>query len=78
MLVKIRQNYFVSHSVDVLNLGGREISNTVEISRFFGGMRDVLERQNLYVYWTYHLINQDASYRKRFEGFFIIPKDCEF
>lgn len=75
---KIRQDYFTSHSVDVLNMGGRKISNAVEISRFFGGMRDVLERQDLYVYWTYQLISQDASYRKRFEGFFIIPKDCGF
>ncbi|GAB2805522.1 hypothetical protein GCM10027276_02840 [Comamonas piscis] len=74
---KIRQDYFTSNSVDLLNLGGREISKSVEISRFFGGMRDVLERQDLYVYWTYHLISQDASYRKRFEGFFIIPKKCQ-
>ncbi|MCS4293988.1 hypothetical protein M2375_002220 [Comamonas sp. BIGb0152] len=75
---KIRQDYFASHSVDVLNLSGRKISKFVEISSFFGGMRDVLEWQDLYVYWTYHLISQDASYRKRFEGFFIIPKNCKF
>lgn len=55
----------------MLNLGERKISKAVEISRFFGGMRDVLERQDLYVYWTYHLINQDSSYKKKFEGFFL-------
>lgn len=74
---KMRQDYFTPTSIDVLNLGGRKISKSVEISRFFGGMRDVLERQDLYVYWTYHLISQDASYRKRFEGFFIIPRNCK-
>lgn len=75
---KIRQDYFTSNSVNVLNLGGQKISKSVEISRFFGGMRDLLERQDLYVYWTYYLISQDSSYRKKFEGFFIIPKNCKF
>lgn len=75
---KIRQDYFTSNAVDVLDLGGRKISKSVEISRFFGGMRDVLEWQDFYVYWTYHLISQDASYRNRFDGFFIIPKNCKF
>lgn len=47
---KIRQDYLTSNSVNVLNLGGRKISKSVEISRFFGVMRDVLELQDLYVY----------------------------
>ncbi len=73
---KIKQDYFDQSSFDAIELKNEEIQKSIEISRFFGEIKDILGREELFVYWNYILINQDSSYKREFEGFFTIPKNC--
>ena len=73
---KIRQDYFDQSSFDLIELKSEEIQKSIEISRFFSGIKSFLGREELFVYWNYILINQESSYKKEFDGFFKIPKNC--
>ncbi|MCS4293258.1 hypothetical protein M2375_001475 [Comamonas sp. BIGb0152] len=75
--VKIRQDYFTQNSMEIIDLKNKKIKKSIDISRFFGGIHETRVNKELFVYWTYYLINQDSSYKKKFDGFFIIPQNCD-
>ena len=60
----------------MLELKNEKITKSIDISNFLGEIKSLLGREELFVYWNYILINQDSSYKREFEGFFTIPKNC--
>ena len=65
----------VYKKLEIINKN-EKITKSIDISNFLGEIKSLLGREELFVYWNYILINQDSSYKREFEGFFTIPKNC--
>lgn len=73
----IKQDFFDYGSGKEIKLEkGDLMKKNVNISPYLGEMRKENEKADIYIFWFYNFITIDSDYKRRNNGFFVIPKSC--
>jgi hypothetical protein len=55
---------------------GDLVEKNLNISPYLGEMSKENENEEIYIFWFYNFITIDSDYKRKSNGFFVIPKNC--
>lgn len=73
----IKQDFFDYGSGKEIRLKkGDLVERNVNISPYLGEMSKENENEDIYIFWFYNFITINSEYKRKSNGFFVIPKNC--